>query len=59
MIVTHYARILDYITPDRVHVMVKGKIVKSGGAEFAKQLEKEGYEQYGAQEESVSIPLEL
>jgi Fe-S cluster assembly ATP-binding protein len=59
LIVTHYARILDYITPDQVHVMVKGKIVKSGGAEFAKQLEKEGYEQYGVQEESTSIPLEL
>ncbi len=46
LIVTHYARILEYITPDRVHVMVAGKIVESGGAEFAKRLEKEGYEKY-------------
>ncbi len=50
LIVTHYARILDYITPDRVHVMVSGKIVQSGGAEFAKQLEKEGYSQFGIKE---------
>lgn len=47
LIVTHYARILDYITPDFVHVMVRGNIVESGGAEFAKRLEKEGYASYG------------
>lgn len=47
LIVTHYARILDYIAPDRVHVMVRGNIVESGGAEFAKKLEKEGYAAYG------------
>lgn len=46
LIVTHYARILDYITPDKVHVMVKGNIVKSGDAAFARQLETEGYEEY-------------
>lgn len=45
LIVTHYARILEYIMPDKVHVMVDGKIVQSGGPEFAKQLEKEGYTQ--------------
>ncbi len=50
LIVTHYARILDYITPDRVHVMVNGKIVRSGGPEFAKELEKEGYTQFGVRE---------
>lgn len=43
IIVTHYARILEYLTPDRVHVMVGGKIVESGDAGFAKKLEKEGY----------------
>jgi len=48
LIVTHYARILEYITPDYVHVMVDGKIVESGGAKFAHQLEKEGYVKYGA-----------
>ena len=47
VIVTHYARILDYITPDRVHVMVQGKIVESGGRELASRLEKEGYRKYG------------
>lgn len=46
IIVTHYARILEYITPDQVHVMVNGKIVQSGGPEFAKKLEASGYEQY-------------
>ncbi len=44
LIITHYQRILDYIRPDSVHVMVKGKIVKSGGKELVEQLEKEGYE---------------
>jgi len=43
LIVTHYARILDYITPDRVHVMVAGRIVESGGADLANRLEAEGY----------------
>jgi len=43
VLVTHYARLLDYIAPDRVHVMVKGKIVESGGMEIARKLEKEGY----------------
>ena len=46
LIVTHYARILEHIIPDRVHVMVQGKIVESGGPEFAKQLEQEGYGKY-------------
>lgn len=59
LIVTHYARILDYIMPDRVHVMVKGKIVKSGGAEFARQLEKEGYAAYGAQPEASAISFDV
>jgi Fe-S cluster assembly ATP-binding protein len=59
LIVTHYARILDYIAPDTVHVMVKGKIVQSGGAEFAHQLEKEGYAAYGVKEDTNSIALEM
>jgi len=46
LVVTHYARILDYIHPDHVHVMVDGKIVESGSKEFAKQLEDGGYEKY-------------
>jgi len=44
LIITHYQRILDYIKPDTVHIMVKGKIVKSGGSELVTQLEKEGYD---------------
>jgi Fe-S cluster assembly ATP-binding protein len=44
LVVTHYQRLLNYITPDVVHVMVDGKIVKSGGAELALQVEEKGYE---------------
>jgi Fe-S cluster assembly ATP-binding protein len=44
LIVTHYNRILDYIKPDFVHVMKEGRIVKSGGKDFALELEKTGYE---------------
>lgn len=43
MIITHYQRLLDYITPDVVHILMDGKIVMTGGAELAKRLEKEGY----------------
>ena len=44
LMITHYQRILDYVQPDRVHVMVDGKIVESGGAELAQKLEDEGYD---------------
>lgn len=44
LMITHYQRILEYVEPDRVHVMVDGKIVKSGGPELAKKLEEEGYD---------------
>lgn len=43
LVITHYQRLLDYIVPDRVHVLADGKIVKSGGADLAKELEKTGY----------------
>jgi Fe-S cluster assembly ATP-binding protein len=46
LVITHYQRILDYITPDHVHVFVDGKIVKSGGAELAKELEANGYDPF-------------
>lgn len=46
LLVTHYARILDYIQPDHVHVMVDGVIAKSGGPDFARELESGGYEAY-------------
>ncbi|EEV12511.1 Fe-S cluster assembly ATPase SufC [Staphylococcus aureus] len=44
LMITHYQRLLNYITPDKVHVMYAGKVVKSGGPELAKHLEEEGYE---------------
>ncbi|MFD1066420.1 Fe-S cluster assembly ATPase SufC [Oceanobacillus locisalsi] len=44
LIITHYQRLLNYITPDFVHVMMQGRIVKSGGPELAKRLEADGYE---------------
>ncbi|HBC9200051.1 Fe-S cluster assembly ATPase SufC [Staphylococcus aureus] len=44
LMITHYQRLLNYITPDKVHVMYAGKVVKSGGSELAKRLEEEGYE---------------
>ena len=46
LIITHYTRILNYITPDKVHVMSAGRIVQSGGRELADELEKSGYEHF-------------
>jgi Fe-S cluster assembly ATP-binding protein len=44
LLITHYQRMLNFITPDRVHVMVGGRLVRSGGAELALQLEERGYD---------------
>ena len=44
LVITHYQRLLDYITPDRVHILSAGRIVKSGGPELAHELEKSGYD---------------
>jgi Fe-S cluster assembly ATP-binding protein len=44
IIITHYQRLLDYIVPDYVHVLYKGRIVKSGGKELAMELEEHGYD---------------
>src|SRR6266404_5056108 len=46
LVITHYQRLLDYIIPDHVHVMVQGRIVRSGGKELALELEEKGYESY-------------
>ncbi|MFC0242705.1 Fe-S cluster assembly ATPase SufC [Rhodopseudomonas telluris] len=46
VVITHYQRLLDYIVPDHVHVMSRGKVVKSGGKELALELEANGYAQY-------------
>lgn len=44
LVITHYQRLLDYIKPDKVHVLAKGQIIKSGGPELAHRLEEEGYD---------------
>ncbi len=44
LIITHYQRLLDYVTPDRVHIFMDGRILDSGGSELAAQLEAEGYD---------------
>jgi Fe-S cluster assembly ATP-binding protein len=46
IVITHYQRLLDYIVPDQVHVLSKGRIVKSGGKELALELERNGYAEY-------------
>jgi Fe-S cluster assembly ATP-binding protein len=47
LVITHYQRLLNYIVPDRVHVMANGRIVRSGGKELALELEQSGYAEYG------------
>lgn len=56
LIITHYQRLLNYITPDVVHIMMDGRVVKTGGAELAHQLEAEGYK--GLVEE-LGLDIEL
>jgi Fe-S cluster assembly ATP-binding protein len=46
LVITHYQRLLEYIKPDRVHVLARGRIVASGGPELALELEREGYDKY-------------
>ena len=48
LLITHYQRLLDYVEPDKVHVLSRGKIVRSGGPELAHQLEREGYAEAAA-----------
>ncbi len=47
LVITHYQRLLDYIRPDRVHVLAAGRIAHSGGPELALELERSGYDRYG------------
>jgi len=44
LLITHYQRLLNYVVPDFVHVMVQGRIVRSGGKELALELEEKGYD---------------
>ena len=57
LLITHYQRLLDYISADHVHVMMKGKLVKSGGLEIIKRIDTEGYdwikEELGIENEKV------
>jgi Fe-S cluster assembly ATP-binding protein len=48
LLITHYQRLLDYVTPDKVHVLTQGRIVRSGGPELALELEREGYAEAAA-----------
>lgn len=61
LLVTHYQRLLDYIKPDFVHIMLKGRIVRSGGPELAERLEHEGYDwikqELGIVDETVGLEV--
>ena len=48
LVITHYQRLLDYIVPDKVHVLAEGRIVRSGGKELAVELEKKGYAEFSS-----------
>jgi len=48
LLITHYQRLLDYVTPDKVHVLSRGRIARSGGPELAHELEREGYQEAAA-----------
>jgi Fe-S cluster assembly ATP-binding protein len=47
LVITHYQRLLDYIVPDKVHVLSKGRIVRTGDKSLAMELEQSGYAEYG------------
>ena len=55
ILVTHYQRLLNYITPDFVHVLSEGRIIKSGGKELALQLEESGYAGLGIYDEEEAV----
>jgi Fe-S cluster assembly ATP-binding protein len=46
LLITHYQRILEHLTPDVVHILVAGRVVESGGPELAERLEREGFESW-------------
>lgn len=51
LVITHYQRLLNYLTPDKIYILSKGKIVKSGGKELALELEEHGYKRFTGEEE--------
>jgi Fe-S cluster assembly ATP-binding protein len=56
VLITHYQRLLDYIVPDKVHVMAAGRIIRSGGRELALELEEKGYSWLGLQDGKTGAP---
>ena len=54
LVITHYQRLLDYVVPDKVHVLAHGRIAKSGGRKLALELEKKGYGAFGQSDASVA-----
>ena len=46
LVITHYPRILEYLKPDRVHILHHGRVITSGGPELARQIERDGYEPF-------------
>ena len=55
IVITHYQRLLDYIVPDFVHILYKGKIVKSGGKELALEMEEKGYDEIKKQYDTAAV----
>jgi Fe-S cluster assembly ATP-binding protein len=56
VLITHYQRLLDEVTPDQVHILVDGRIVESGGMELVEQLERDGYDAFRATASAGSAP---
>jgi Fe-S cluster assembly ATP-binding protein len=54
IVITHYQRLLNYIVPDRVHVLSEGRIIRSGGKELALELEKHGYKAFGVEDRAAA-----
>ncbi len=57
VVVTHYARILSHLKPDRVHVMQEGRLVDSGGPELAETLERDGYAKYRTDQKTIALDV--
>ena len=57
VVITHHQRLLDYIVPDRVHVMAEGRIVRSGDKDLALELEEHGYGELNRVATETSVPV--
>jgi len=58
LVITHYSRLLEYLKPDRVHILVKGRIVESGGPELADVLERDGYAAFAPDESEANATVD-